>query len=228
MREDKKRRRDVGPEQDSAARHHVGAELQQGASSSTASDVGNALGAGSAAAAAGAGRFRVELGPDGQQVSNAQGFPILKRPSAIPRELLTGHYAALWESADRPLAFLASGELGFLHQGSGGGVKPATTGTATQTGAEALCLRSGSSITTPQLHREEHVWGGLWLFDPRTGEPVASNVDGSARLQSMQARIDELQAELAAVLAREHSRREAAAHALLSSEDSEGPDGGGE
>eukprot|EP00961_Rhodomonas_salina_P254370 3437250-Rhodomonas_salina.2 len=100
----------------------------------------------------GAGRFRVERGPDGLQVSDARGFPIPQQPSTIPRELLTGRYAELWESADRPRAFLASGELGFLHRGSGGGVKPATTGAATQTGAEPLCLRSGRCITTPQLH----------------------------------------------------------------------------
>lgn len=72
------------------------------------------------------------------------------------------------------------------------------------------------------------MWGESWSFDPRTGEPLPSNVDGSAQLQAMQARLDVLQEELATLRARELSSRQAAAHALLTSEDSEGPEGGGE
>eukprot|EP00961_Rhodomonas_salina_P006378 86339-Rhodomonas_salina.2 len=54
------------------------------------------------------GAGRVVSCPDGSQVSDAQGFPIPIQPPLVPRELLTGRYAALWESADRPRAFLAS------------------------------------------------------------------------------------------------------------------------
>eukprot|EP00961_Rhodomonas_salina_P282668 3819583-Rhodomonas_salina.3 len=63
----------------------------------------------------GTGHGRVERGPDGQQICNARGFPIPISPGSVPLELLTGRYTALWESADRPRAFLASCELGFLH-----------------------------------------------------------------------------------------------------------------
>eukprot|EP00961_Rhodomonas_salina_P032953 443734-Rhodomonas_salina.2 len=67
----------------------------------------NTLGVGSEPAESSAGHFHIEQGQDhdGQQLSDAQGFPIPKPPPAIPREFLTGSYAALWESADRPLAF---------------------------------------------------------------------------------------------------------------------------
>lgn len=113
-------------------------------------------------------------------------------------------------------------------------MKPTTCTSASQTGEGegSLALRSGRSITRPQLHREEHVWGASWAFDPMTGEPLPSNVGGTARLAAVQARLAGAQAEIEALRARELVHRQTArrAHDLLLSDDSDehqGREGGG-
>eukprot|EP00961_Rhodomonas_salina_P221504 2995094-Rhodomonas_salina.2 len=130
MHEDKRPRR----RESDGAQSHGGAEPPQREKAPRSREGGRAQD--------GNGHGRVERDPSGQQRSDARGFPIPIPPDSVQRELLTGRYAALWESADRPRAFLASGELGFLHA-RGGGVKPSTLDSATQMDEGSLLLRSG-------------------------------------------------------------------------------------
>eukprot|EP00961_Rhodomonas_salina_P025047 337635-Rhodomonas_salina.1 len=97
------------PRQDSTAAQATGRESEAAAGTGEPDGEQSREGGPSKAnQASGAPRLgNVQRGRDGMQVSDALGFPIPVAPAAVPRELLTGRYAALWESADRPRAFLA-------------------------------------------------------------------------------------------------------------------------